>query len=75
MERTNHTRRYRVCPRGVRILAALLVLRERVISPVLAGLGKPRLRRPPKYIHPVDQHCVNLKPEMRCLFGTLGLAA
>ena len=75
VERIDHSRRYRVRPRGVRILAGLLVLRERVIKPVLAGLGKPRLGRPPKHIAPVDQHYVNLQREMRCLFGTLGLAA
>jgi hypothetical protein len=75
VERIERTRRYRIRPRGVRILAGLLVLRERVIKPVLAGLGKPRVGRPPKHIHPVDQHYVNLQREMRCLFGTLGLAA
>jgi len=75
VERIERSRRHRIRPRGVGILAGLLVLRERVIKPVLAGLGKPRVRRPPKHIDPVDQHYINLQREMRCLFGDLGLAA
>jgi hypothetical protein len=75
VERIACTRRYRIRPQGVRLLAGLLVLRERVIKPVLAGLGKPVLGRPPKHVHPVDQHYVNLQREMRGLFATLGLAA
>jgi len=56
VERVAQTRRYRVRPTGIRILAGLLILRERVIEPVLAGLGKPRVGRPPKHLHPIDQH-------------------
>jgi hypothetical protein len=43
----DRTRRYRIRPYGFRILAGMLVLRERVLKPVLAGLGKARIGRPP----------------------------
>ena len=46
VEWVERTRRYRIPPYGVRILAGRLVLRERVRKPVLAGLGKARSGRP-----------------------------
>lgn len=75
VERIDKTRRYRARPAGIRILAGLLVLREKVIKPVLAGLGKPRVGRPPKNIHPLDQHYTVLQRELRRTFETLALVA
>ena len=75
VERVERSRRYRLPPQGIRILAGMLILREKVIKPVLAGLGKRRIGRPPKSIHPLDQHYINLQQEMRRTFDTLALAA
>jgi hypothetical protein len=75
VERIGKTRCYRIKATAIRILAGLLTLREKVIKPVLAGLGKPRVGRPPKTIHPIDQHYINLQREMRHLLLTLGLVA
>jgi DNA-binding transcriptional ArsR family regulator len=60
VERIRKTRYYRIKSAGIRILAGLLTLREKVIKPVLAGLGKPR---------------VGLQREMRHMLVTLGLVA
>lgn len=60
---------------GICTLAALLILREKVIKPVLAGAGKPKPGRPLKRIHPLDAHYENLQRELRRTFHTLGLAA
>jgi hypothetical protein len=51
-ERIGKTRRYRVRRPGIRTLAALLILREQVIKPVLAGVCPPKRGRPPKNVHP-----------------------
>jgi len=69
------SRRYQLTLRGIRSLVALLILREKVIKPVLAGAGKPKPGRPPKRVHPLDVHCQNLQREMRHTLETLGLAA
>jgi hypothetical protein len=52
VERVATTRRYRPHPPGIRTLAALFILREKVIKPVLAGAGRPKPGRPPKRIPP-----------------------
>ncbi|MGW8223842.1 MAG: hypothetical protein ACWGP1_16965 [Syntrophobacteria bacterium] len=75
VERIPHTRRYRCTSQAIRTLAGLLILREKVIKPVLAGIVKTKVGRPPKNIHPVDEHYVNLRCEMLGVFKALGLAA
>ncbi|MGH8491354.1 MAG: hypothetical protein ACREXS_21470, partial [Gammaproteobacteria bacterium] len=36
--------------------AALVILREKVLRPILAGVGKPRMGRKPKTWSPIDEH-------------------
>jgi hypothetical protein len=75
IERIGQTRRYRVRRPGTRVLAGLLILREKVIQPLLAGLGRPRRGRPPKNIHPLDVHYQKLQSQMLGLLQTLKIAA
>jgi hypothetical protein len=75
IERVGKTRRYRIHPAGIRPLAGLLIVREKVIKPVLAGAAKLRTDPSPDNIHPLDQHYLNLQLEMHRTFQTLGLAA
>lgn len=74
VQRIAKTRKYFLQNLGIRVLAALITLREKVIRPVLAGAGKPRPGRKPKTIHPIDQHYLNLQKEMRMLLVSLGIA-
>ena len=60
---------------GIRTLAALLILREQVIKPVLAGVYRPERGRPPKNLHPLDVHYQKLQREMLATFQTLKIAA
>ena len=75
VERVGKTRCYQPTAPAIGTLVALLILREKVIKPVLAGAGKPKPGRPPKRIHPLDMHYQNLQSERRRTFRTLGLAA
>jgi len=70
VERLPKSRRYRVRRPGIRTLAALLLLREKVLKPVLAGVYRPKRGRPPKDIH--YQH---LQREMLATLQTLKIAA
>ena len=60
---------------GIRTLAALLILREQVIKPVLAGVCRPKRGRPPKNLHPLDDHYQKLQREMLATLQTLKIAA
>jgi hypothetical protein len=69
------SRCYQVRPEGARTIAALLVLREQVIKPILAGTVKTRQGRPSKRSTSIDAHYQTLRTEMLALFRDLGLAA
>ena len=75
VERVGAGRRYQAPVPGIQTLAALLILREKVIKPVLAGVGTLTPAPPPKRCHPLDVHYENLQQELRRTFETLGLAA
>ena len=75
IERVAHTRNYTINVQGVRALAGLLILREKVIRPVLAGICKPRPGRPPKIVDPIDIHYQALQREMYLTLQHLALAA
>jgi hypothetical protein len=72
--RCNRSRRYAAATNGVRTMCAYLVLRDKVIKPLLAGVVRP-MGRPPKTISPLDEHYVALRQELHRTFETIGLAA
>ena len=59
----------------MRTIAALVVLRDQVIKPILAGTATPKVGRKPKTYTAVDAHYAALRTEMQALFADLGLAA
>jgi hypothetical protein len=71
--RKEKSRRYVSDPSGVRTMCAYLLLREKVIKPLLAGVVRPT-GRPPKVLTPLDRHYVNLREELHRTFETIGLA-
>jgi len=75
VERVGAGHRYRAAVPGIQTLAALLILREKVLKPVLAGAATPKPSPKPHRSHPLDVHYDNLQQELRRTFETLGLAA
>lgn len=75
VQRIAGRRRYRVSHPGIRTLAGMLILREKVLKPVLAGVCRPTPGRPPKNVHVLDVHYQNLQREMLAALQILKLAA
>lgn len=69
------SRRYETVSDGLQMMTALLVLREKVIKPVLAGAGQPRRGPKPKQPDPIDAQYQIIQADMRSLFQLIGLAA
>ena len=74
LRRIARSRRYTVDPPGIRTLCGYLLLREKVIKPLLAGIVRPRGPRP-KHRTALDDHYIALRQELRRTFQTIGLAA
>lgn len=70
-----HSRRYEVPALAVRTMAGLLLIREQVIKPVLAGQRRSGQGAKPSTLTLVDQHYERLRSDMQILFKDLGLAA
>jgi len=75
VQKVGNSRRYEVIPEGLRAMAALVVLRHRVIRPLLAASGRLIPRPKLQNISRVDRRYENLRDTMRLLFIDLGLAA
>lgn len=75
VQKIDTSRRYESVPEGLQAMTALLVLREKVVKPVLAGVGQPKRGRKPKHPDPLDTQYQTLQTDMRTLFQMIGLAA
>jgi hypothetical protein len=75
VRKMDKSRRYETVPEGLQAMAALLVLREKVIKPVLAGAGKPRRGPKPEHQSLIDAHYETIQVAMRNLFQAVGIAA
>jgi hypothetical protein len=73
--RLGASRRYQAPPDAVRTIAALLILRDHVIRPLLAGMRTRRVGRKPKTWTVIDTHYETLRLDLRHLFQDLGIAA
>jgi hypothetical protein len=68
-------RRYHAPPQALRTITALLVLRDHVVKPILAGVRIPRRGRTPATWTRTDQHYETLRLGMNALLDDLGIAA
>ena len=75
VRRIEYTRRYQATPDGVRALTALLVLRDKVIRPLLAAARQPQRHHRTRNLTVVDQYYHTLCGTMSNLFQELGIAA
>jgi hypothetical protein len=69
------SRRYHAPPDALRTITALLVLRDQVLRPILAGVRVPRRGRKPNTWTRTDQHYETLRIDMKALFNDCGIPA
>jgi hypothetical protein len=73
--RIGKTARYETIPQGARAMAALVVLRDKAIKPLLAAAQQHRRTRQPQNPSPLDIHYQTIRESMRAVFHELGIAA
>lgn len=69
------SRRYESVKQGLQAMTALVVLREKVIKPLLAASQRPEPQTKLNHPTPVDHHYEHLRAGMRDLFTALGMVA
>jgi hypothetical protein len=75
VQRIRKTRRYQSIPSGLRAIAALVVLRNKAIKPLLAAAQELRPSRGAQNPRKLDSHYDTIRTAMRGVFHELGLAA
>jgi hypothetical protein len=70
-----NSRRYEATTEGLRMMAAIVALRAKVLRPLLGASGRPCPNRPPRYRKTVDACHKAIHYEMGRLFAVLHLAA
>jgi len=68
------SRSYQVVPLGLRTMTALLVLREKVLRPLLAGARSSSSQSLPDRSTPLDELYRILRSDLQNLFGLLGIS-
>ena len=72
-DKPGRTRRYHVPPVAARTIAALLTLRDQVITPILAGIRSPKMGRKPAHWTRVDRDYEQIRIDMHTLFTDLAI--
>jgi hypothetical protein len=75
VDKIGSSHRYQPTRQGLRALTALLVLRDKVIRPLLASSCQLKRGPKPNNSTPLDQHYRRLQVGMQDLFEELGIAA
>jgi hypothetical protein len=75
VRRIGQTHRYESMPKGLRAMAALVVLRNKAIKPLLAAAQELRPSRGAQNPRALDEHYESIRNAMQGVFQELGLAA
>jgi hypothetical protein len=75
LSRIANTFRYEPIPQGIRAMAALVVLRDKAIKPLLAAAQYPQRSRRPRNPTLLDTHYHTIRAGMQGIFHELGVAA
>ncbi len=75
VQRIEQTRRYESISKGLKAMAALVVIRNKAIQPLLAAVQELRPSRGAQNPRPLDTHYDTIRRAMRGVFQELGLAA
>ena len=56
LTKVGHSRRYSIPSEAIRTIGVLVILREKILRPILAGIGKRKTGRKPKNWSLIDEH-------------------
>lgn len=73
VHKVGKSRRYQPDSLGLKTMAALITLRDKIIQPILAGAGRPKVGRPPKSRSDLDLQYFKVQTDMLDLFQLLGI--
>jgi len=75
VRRIGKSHKYEATENGLQSITAFLLLRNKILIPLLAGAEKRVENKPSKNIYEIDSHYKNIQSEMQKIFNILKIAA
>jgi DNA-binding transcriptional ArsR family regulator len=75
VNRRDYSRKYQPTSEGLRSMAAFIILRDKVLLPLLSAAGKRKNGAKPKVRSEIDFHYENIQIEMQNVFKCLNITA
>ena len=73
VERKGNSRKYRITSKGVSMIAAIIVIREKIFKPIVAGIQKKKLARSPQNLSKIDQIYISARDKILDICNEYGL--
>ena len=71
--RKENSRKYLITPKGVAMLVAIIIIREKIFNPIVAGITKKKLNEPPTKLSKVDQLYISIRDNIMVICKQYGL--
>jgi len=75
VQKIGESHRYEATENGLQSITAFLILRNKILIPLLAGAEKRVEKKPSTNIYEIDSHYKNIQSEMQEIFNILKIAA
>jgi predicted transcriptional regulator len=76
VERKEKSRKYRITAKGIAMIVATIVIREKIFKPIVAGINKKKLSPSPQNLSKVDQIYISVRDKILDIcnhFGVVGV--
>lgn len=71
--RKEKARKLRVTAKGVAMVVAIIIIREKIFKPIVAGITKEKILQPPLKLSKVDQLYISITDEIKDICNLYGL--
>lgn len=73
VKRKENSRKYQVTAKGVSMIVATIVIREKIFKPIVAGIKKKKLARSPQNLSKIDQIYISVRDKILDICNEYGV--
>jgi DNA-binding PadR family transcriptional regulator len=71
--RKENSRKYRITAKGVAMIVAIIIIREKLFKPIVAGITKEKIVQAPRNLSKIDQFYISIRDEIRDICNLYGM--
>ncbi len=73
VKRKGNSRKYQVTAKGVSMIVAIIVIREKIFKPIVAGIKKKKLAKSPQNLSKIDQIYISVRDKILDICNEYGV--